>query len=278
MIDIATISSNLQPGPDGAWVSRSHTDISYPKEGNEHCLELEEGSFWFEHRNNCIRTVVRRFAPGGTLFDIGGGNGYVAQGLVQDGIPVALLEPGWQGIQNARQRGITTLIWSTLEDAGFYPATLPAVGMFDVLEHISGDVGFLKNIHTLLVPGGRLFLTVPAFRLLWSVDDDYAGHQRRYTLGELRQRLESSGFQVDFASYIFSMLPLPIFFFRSIPARLKLRKDPDWQRYQREHQGLPGRAGGILGRWLRYELACLEKGRSLPLGGSCLVVGRKNLP
>jgi hypothetical protein len=43
-------------------------------------------SFWFLHRNRCIVSLVRRFAPDGRFLDIGGGNGYVARGLVAAGI------------------------------------------------------------------------------------------------------------------------------------------------------------------------------------------------
>lgn len=274
-VDLAVLSDNLQPAPDGIWVSRSRTEISYPEEGNLNCLALEADSFWFEHRNRCIQTVMRRFPPPGLVFDVGGGNGYVALGLQQAGIPVALLEPGWKGVQSARLRGVETLIYASLEDAHFHPNVLPAVGLFDVLEHIQADEAFLKSVYDLLIPGGRIYLTVPAFQALWSADDNYGGHYRRYSLASLRVVLERAGFCLDFASYIFFMLPPPIFFFRAIPTRLGWRKQEAWDKYQQEHRRRSGLVGQVMQTLLGLELAQLRAGRTVPVGGSCLVVARK---
>jgi SAM-dependent methyltransferase len=276
-VDLAAIATNLTQGADGIWTARSQSSISYPDEGNLNCLALEADSFWFKHRNRCIHTVVKRFSPPGPLFDVGGGNGYVAMGLQRAGIPVILVEPGWQGVQNARVRGVRALVCSTLEDAGFLPGSLPAVGAFDVLEHIESDVEFLTAVHQRLVPGGYLYLTVPAFQALWSADDDYAGHYRRYTLAGLRSRLERAGYQVIFASYIFFMLPLPIWLGRSLPSRLGMRKQEAWDRYQAEHSAQPGLVGRAMDALLGLELAILRSGKSIPLGGSCLVAARKAL-
>ncbi len=274
-IDLAAIASNLELNPEGIWVARSRSEISYPEEGNLNCLALEADSFWFGHRNRCIQTLMRRFPPSGTVFDVGGGNGYVALGLKQAGIPVALLEPGWAGIRSAQQRGVDTLICSSLEDARFQPGSLPAVGAFDVLEHIEQDQCFLSKVHELLVPGGWVYLTVPAYQQLWSADDNYSGHFRRYALSHLRDLLSQVGFRVNFASYIFFMLPLPIFLFRSVPTRLGWRKQEAWDRYQKEHRNQSGLAGQLLERLLDWELSRLRAGHTIPVGGSCLIAAQK---
>lgn len=274
-IDLAAIATNLVQGPDGVWTARSQSSISYPDEGNLNCLSLEADSFWFKHRNRCIQSVVQRFSPPGALFDVGGGNGYVAMGLQRAGIPVILVEPGWRGVQNARLRGVKRLVCSTLEDAGFLHGSLPAVGAFDVLEHIQEDEEFLASVYQRLMPGGYLYLTVPAFQALWSADDDYAGHYRRYTLGGLRARLQRAGYKVIFSSYIFFMLPLPIWLGRTLPSRLGLRKQEEWARYQTEHSNQPGLVGGLMDFLLGRELAVLRRGKSIPVGGSCLVAAQK---
>lgn len=276
MNDLREVAANLEPGADGIWVARSReNEISYPDEGNTNCLALESNSFWFKHRNQCIQAVMRNYPPPGMVFDVGGGNGYVALGLQQAGFTVALVEPGRQGVENARQRGVETLVCSTLEDAGFRPLSVPAVGLFDVLEHIADAEGFLKTVQGLLVPGGRVYLTVPAFQALWSADDDYAGHQRRYHLTGLSRVLEQAGLQVEFASYIFFMLPLPIYLLRALPTRLGLRKQEAWDTYQQEHQSRPGLAGRALEGLLGWELGRLKNNKTIPIGGSCLVAARK---
>lgn len=273
--DLAEVATNLVQGSDGVWMARSQSSISYPEEGNLNCLALEADSFWFKHRNRCIQSLVQRFPTPGDLFDVGGGNGYVAMGLQRAGIPVILVEPGRLGVQNARLRGVKRLVCSTLEDAGFLPNSLPGVGAFDVLEHIQEDENFLASVYQRLAPGGYLYLTVPAFGALWSADDDYAGHYRRYTLGGLRARLERAGYRVVFSTYIFSMLPLPIWLGRTLPSRLGLRKQEEWARYQSEHSNQPGLVGKAMDWLLGLELAALRRGRSIAVGGSCLVAAHK---
>jgi len=273
--DISRISSHLQRNAEGIWVSDRQAEISYPEEGNENCLALETDSFWFEHRSRCIEAVMKRFPPPGPVFDIGGGNGYVAVGLQQAGFPVALLEPGRHGIENARRRGLNHLIWSTLEGAGFYEQSLPAAGLFDVLEHIQEDEMFLRAIYQILVPGGKLYLTVPAYTWLWSAADDYAGHYRRYTLRVLAELLGKAGFRCVFSTYLFWMLPVPALLFRSIPSRLGKQKPADWQRYQKEHAEREGLSGRLLDEFLGWELKRIRSGTPMRFGASCLVAAER---
>jgi hypothetical protein len=63
-----------------------------------------------------------------------------------------------------------------------------------VIEHLPDDLGALRLAHRVLLPGGRVFVSVPAYQWLWSHHDDAHGHQRRYTSGLLRQRLLAAGF------------------------------------------------------------------------------------
>jgi 2-polyprenyl-3-methyl-5-hydroxy-6-metoxy-1,4-benzoquinol methylase len=274
-LDLPAIAGNLQRREDGVWASRTRADISYPEEGNLNCLSLEADSFWFAHRSRCIEAVMRLWQPPGTLLDIGGGNGYVAAGLQRAGFSVAMLEPGELGVQTALRRGVQTLVCSTLEDAHFAPGTLPAAGLFDVLEHIENDREFLIYLHSLLRTGGRVYLTVPAYPLLWSADDDYAGHHRRYTHKSLAGVLRSAGFTVEYITGMFFMLPAPIFLLRAVPSRLGLRKQQAWDRYQAEHRSRGGAAGGLLDWLLERELAFVKQGRSFPFGASCLAVARR---
>ena len=58
---------------DGLWEPGAVSGVSYPEAGNDVCFQVEDSSYWFSHRNECILAVVRRFAPGGTFFDIAGG-------------------------------------------------------------------------------------------------------------------------------------------------------------------------------------------------------------
>jgi SAM-dependent methyltransferase len=248
--------------------------LSYPADGNELCFAVEENSFWFRHRNEMIVETLRHFPPGGPLFDVGGGNGYVAAGLERAGFPTVLVEPGETGAANACRRGLKKVINATVDDAGFTPNSLDAVGLFDVLEHIPDDLGFLRSLHHWMRPGGRLYLTVPAFSWLWSSEDDYAGHQRRYRSKSLACVLQTAGFEVEFLTYCFWFLPLPVFLLRSIPSSLGWRARPTQQSTAREHSKKRGLAGWIVDRALSWELSRIVRGTTLWMGTSCLAVAR----
>lgn len=274
MIEPGDIAANLTRDPAGVWVAPADR-VSYPDDGNACCAEVEERSFWFRHRNRCILAALGRWPAGGTFFDVGGGNGAVARELVRNGIDTVLVEPGRTGADNARRAGLSRVVCATLAGAGFRAASLPAVGLFDVLEHIADDAAFLDEVRRVLVPGGRLFLTVPAYDAIWSGEDDSAGHYRRYTRSGLVHLLRARGFAVDHATYIFWCLPLPIFLLRSLPSRLGLRPGGDPDRATREHE----RSGRAIERLLAWEPAAIARGVVIPAGGSILVAahaGRSN--
>ena len=275
MTEITTISKNLTKDSSGIWVARSQAEISYPSEGNEACFAVEDTSFWFRHRNNVISHLVKEIAPENTFFDIGGGNGCVSGAVQQAGIDVVLVEPGPEGARNALNRGVKTVVQSTLEDAGFSPGSLPSIGLFDVLEHIQDDDGFLQAIHRNLATNGRLFMTVPAYDFLWSVDDDHAGHFRRYTTKSLSKRLESAGFEITYCTYLFSFLVPPILLMRSLPSRLGLRKSITATTTQKEHSAARGSTGVLMGKCLDWELNQIKKRKQIAIGSSCLAVATK---
>lgn len=116
---LESIPSRLHRGEGGCWFASTAGAISYPSEGNETCFAVEDGSLWFQHRNSCLVSLIRRLPPPGTLFDVGGGNGVVASAIQRAGFEVVLVEPGLHGALNARKRGVESVVCARLEDAGF---------------------------------------------------------------------------------------------------------------------------------------------------------------
>ena len=299
--DLRVVSSVPRFPEEGIYYAAESEAISYPEEGNEACFEIEDQSFWFRHRNDCIREVVRNFPPKGRgpIFDVGGGNGFVAKGLMDAGWDVVLVEPGPSGARNAKKRGLEHVICGTTHSAGFKNGSLPAIGVFDVVEHIEDDIGFLRHLWDLLEPGGMLYLTLPAYSFLWSHEDVDAGHFRRYMLehgarskereaeeenwvgrnepgGGIMQKLSHAGFKPVFGTYIFSFLPLPVFLFRSLPYRLGLvGKGNAGKAVKRDHSQKQGVLGAMMARSFELELKRIRAGKTFGFGGSCLVAAKK---
>lgn len=270
-------SSNLKRSAKNIWIpiKGNNSKTAYPKSGHSNCFAIEDSSFWFKHRNNCIIALLRNYQPNGPIFDIGGGNGYVTGALCQEGFKSVLVEPGNSGIKNAKIRKIPFLIQSTFEDANFYPNSIPAIGLFDVLEHIEDDISFLRKIQSVLKPNGKLYMTVPAFSFLWSNQDIYAHHFRRYTRSNISKILRLAKFSIDYCTYYFTIFPIPLLLFRAIPFRLnKTQKYTDSQ-FQEEMTKSTGIFEYFLKSYLKFELNRIKKKSIFPLGSSILLVAHK---
>ena len=258
---------------DGVWFTKTSSEsaLSYPSEGNDECFRVEDSSYWFGHRNACIVELVRQFPPNGLIFDIGGGNGFVARALEEAGFATVVIEPG-PGATHAAQRGLRNVICGSIEAAGFRSGSLSAAGMFDVIEHIADSTDFLRMLRQLMPPKTRLYVSVPALRILWSAEDDRAGHYRRYTIASVSSELTKIGFDVEFATYFFSFLPIPIFLARSLPSLLGIR-NTSAEVTEREHKERSGLIGRIMRQTFSWERSRIAAKRPLPIvGSSCLAV------
>jgi len=272
---IGQLAKSLALDENGIWHSKGAAEVSHPELWQDRYLQVENTSFWFAHRARCINACAGRFPLGGTIFDVGGGNGHVTASLIAAGHQAVLIEPSLAAAQNARRRGVETVVCSTLETAGITAESIPAIGLFDVLEHIEDDRAFLQMLSRHLRPGGRLYLTVPAYRLLWSRQDELVGHYRRYRLGQLERLLASTGFAVEQSTYLFAFLVPAILLLRTIPYRLGLARADRSETFTREHNAQRPLIGKFIGRLLDWECASVRGGRRIPCGSSCLVVARR---
>jgi SAM-dependent methyltransferase len=280
-VDLRRLSKTLTRDASGLWsvVRADRPVLSFPETSYQANFELEDRSFWFEHRNACIAAAIARFPFTGPLLDVGGGNGAVSVALEQRGISTVVLEPGIDGALNALRRGLRDVICATLDDAAFEAGAFGAAGLFDVIEHVEDDLALLRATGRVLGPGGMLCVTVPALPALWSSEDAQAGHFRRYTLSMLRDVLVRAGFDVCFETYFFAPLVAPMFLLRSLPHRLG-RGPKSESRLAAEatrlHEPSPLARRALLAL-MRPEVSRIGKGRPIPVGTSCLVVARTHL-
>lgn len=275
-LNLNLIANNIEL-IDGIWYSEGSSNISYPEEANSICFQLEDSSFWFRHRNSVIVEVIKKYPPpDGYLLDVGGGNGFVASAIERNGFSAILVEPGKCGIQNAQKRGINNLVCSSLEDLQIKESSISAIGLFDVLEHIEKDKDFLAQIYKTLKSKGRIYLTVPAYSFLWSGEDLYAGHYRRYNLDTITTIFKKAGFYIEYKTYFFSILPVPVFFFRSLPFKIGFgRNEKNINNHVNEHSKKGGITGRILDRIWNWELKRINNSELISFGGSCLIVATK---
>lgn len=178
--------------------------------------DTEARHWWFSGRRAILSHLIRTFElpSNARILEIGSGTGGNLQMLSSFG-QVSALE------MDATARSIALEKTGGRFDIrpGFCPTDIPFAGekfdlicLFDVLEHIDEDVETLIAVKKLLSDGGRVLVTVPAHRWLWSAHDKFLHHKRRYSAAELRQKVLASGFKLAKLTYFNSFLfPLAAF-------------------------------------------------------------------
>jgi len=272
-MSIIDFSHNLKLSEQGIWTGTESNSVSYPDDGHARCFQVEDSSFWFKHRNECIIAAIKRFPPSGGILEVGGGNGYVARRIIDEGFECALLEPGATGALNAkRERRIPDVICSTLGAAQFEHGKLASVGLFDVIEHIRDDRSMVDEIYNLLQPNGLVYCTVPTHQWLWSKHDVTAGHVRRYDFSAI-EKLFSGRFELLYFSYFFSAIVMPMLLLKALPFRLLGGRSI--LSHKVEHVTEGGMNATILRGVLGKEVERIRNGQNILIGTSGLVVARK---
>jgi len=126
----------------------------------------------------------------------------------------------------------------------------------NVLEHIEDDCRALVAMRNLLLPGGRVVLVVPAVKALYGEIDRAIHHHRRYSRGEIVEKLRGAGLEVEHLS-AFNMLGVPGWWLNSVVLKRK---------------AVPGIQARINDRLV--PLLRLERLVGPPIGMSLLAVGR----
>lgn len=207
------------------------------------------------------------------FLEIGCGTGYVISGIRKQfpGITLRGSELSANGLQFAAKRLPDVKLYQM--DARQIPfrEEFDAIGIFDVLEHIPEDEQVLQQIFTALKPGGKLVLTVPQYKELWTVADDYACHVRRYSKKELQQKIERSGFELLYLGSFVALL-MPIL----IASRLNTKNKTLAEYDPLQEFRIPKLIGVLLEVVMTIERSLIKMGIRFPAGGSLLCVARKN--
>jgi SAM-dependent methyltransferase len=188
-------------------------------EGLQAVADQEINHPWFRHRSNVILSAfAAHVAVDDAILDVGAGTGRIASVLREAGyrdISVGDLHPA--ALALAKLYGFDRLYQFDLASPPFRQH-FDVVTLFDVVEHVREDARAVGAVRQVLRSGGRLVLTVPAHRWLWSRIDDLSGHYRRYDRTTLTALLSSAGFEVVECRYFFTAL-VPALLLRSLLSR-----------------------------------------------------------
>ncbi|UPK74308.1 class I SAM-dependent methyltransferase [Nocardioidaceae bacterium SCSIO 66511] len=161
--------------------------------------------WWYRARSELLEATLADYLPdAATLLDVGSADGpsvgwmrrpdrrVVSVDLIPDGLTAG------EGV------------CASLDALPFADGTFDGVTAFDVVEHCESEATALSELARVLVGGGRMLLSVPAYQWAWSDHDVRAGHYRRYTRSRLVDAVERAGLRVDRATYAFGAV-FPMF-------------------------------------------------------------------
>jgi len=248
-------------------------DEYFNPEAFERLFKVEKTNFWFRSRNKLLLWALETYFPHAkSFFEIGCGTGYVLSGIRRKfpGLRLCGSDIFSNELLFAKQRLSDVSLFQMDARQISFEKEFDVVGAFDVLEHINEDFIVLQQMFQATEPGGGIILTVPQHPFLWSIVDEHAFHKRRYTRKELVEKVKNAGFQiVHVTSFVSFLLPLMLI---SRVKREKSRKEFNPSAETR----IGGIANAILGNILTVERACIKHGFSFPVGGSLLMIAKRN--
>ncbi|WP_293872529.1 MULTISPECIES: class I SAM-dependent methyltransferase [unclassified Sphingomonas] len=185
--------------------------------------------WWYRARRDILSDYLTRYGAlpkDARILEIGCGTGHNLPMLAAFGEVDAIeIDPAARDIASAR-------LGKPVGDAplpdlpGVPRGRYDLVAVLDVVEHIADDVAALKGMASLLRPGGKILIAVPAHQWLWSAHDVVNHHHRRYSKASLTTAIAAAGLKPRKLTYFNSLL-FPLAAAARIAGRLTGRDDSD---------------------------------------------------
>lgn len=235
--------------------------------------ELEDSHWWFLGKRRIAERIITNFvplSPDSYILDVGCGTGGMMSVLNRHGRPFGL-DINRAGLQFASRRGFDQLAQGSALTLPFADGRFDLVTGFDVLYHeeVEDDLVALREFFRVCRPGGSLLLTDSALGILRSQHDKAYHATRRYSAGELREKVTDAGFKVLKVTYANTML-FPIV----LAVRLWKRYVPSGSAPQSDLWAVTPLLNRLLFRVYSLEASLLPL-LNLPVGSSVVCVARK---
>lgn len=226
---------------------------------------LYRNHWWWQAREAILTEVIARLGlqPPAEILDVGCGDGLFFPQLERFGNVRGIeIDESLLSADGAARPRIFTRPLGDPEYAGWKFDLITAL---DVIEHMEDDADAVRRMVSMLEPGGRLVVTVPAFMVLWDRHDEINHHYRRYTKQQLGGLLAPRG-EVRELRYLFNGL-----FFPKLVVKLVGRMSGSRVSQDRLP---PSPVNSVVGRYFKLENRYLGPLR-LPFGTSVLAVLEK---
>ncbi len=169
----------------------------------KYMYELEEYHWWFVTRRNLLIHLIKSLKISfPTILDVSTGTGanLVVLSKLGNAFGIDISE---KAVEFCRKRGLKNVIQSSAEKIKYRKEAFDIVTCLDVLEHVSNPLEVLIELKRVLKNKGKIIITVPAFRILYSQHDEALCHLRRYEKSSLLSDLHEAGLNVKKIGYFF---------------------------------------------------------------------------
>ncbi len=241
-------------------------------------LELEKSHWWFRGRRTVYFGLLEhhlRDARPRRVLDLGCGMGGFLEGLARIGGRVVPSDVSLESLARCAERGFPGGVLSSGYALPFADGAFDLVCLFDAIEHIPDDARVMREVARVLAPGGRVFVSVPAYQFLFANNDRVAQHQRRYTRGRLGRVFEQAGLRPERNTHsnvlLFPLILPAVLAIKAMEALVPRKLDPD---HTNLSWPIPGFVHDLLHACFAAELP-ISRRFDWPAGHSIAAIARK---
>mgnify|MGYP001046825587 CR=1 FL=1 len=236
----------------------------------KYMFEMEDYHWWFISKRNLIIQLIKSLKfPSPFILDVGSGTGANLSSFSKIGKTFGI-DISKQAVDFCNRRGLKNIIQSPVEKIKFKDKNFDIITCLDLLEHTTNPIDVLKEIRRVLKDSGKIIITVPAFRILWSQHDEALCHLRRYEKDSLMYDLHEAELKIEKMSYLFFTS-----FFVVAPIRILRRIIINKQKLYSDTTTLPPK---ILNDFLRFLFEVETKisiNLGLPFGTTLYAIASK---
>nr|WP_246032151.1 class I SAM-dependent methyltransferase [Leptospira fluminis] len=145
------------------YIQKEHYNEYWGTDSKEYDL------LWWDHAHREIyRDFCDKFlhSPSGRILDVGCGLGFFIRKIRQE-------RPGWdavgyeiseEAVRFAKEKNLLTNVYSgVVQESDLPEESFDIITLWDVIEHIPNPQSLLEYLHSLLKPGGFIFIETPNF-------------------------------------------------------------------------------------------------------------------
>ena len=150
-----------------------------------------------ELRERLLVDLLLSGRPGRSILNAGAGQGSLSMRLEALGYEVTSVDASPTAVAVLRDRVAGEAVCADVTTLPFREAQFDAAVLGEVLEHVENDEAALREVARVVRAGGVVAISVPANPKLYGRSDEWAGHLRRYTRGDLLRACDAAGLPVE---------------------------------------------------------------------------------